>query len=132
MYDITLQILFSNASFQALAKIYNCLHFTKPMGKLREEIYQERITDAFFLYSLIEISQRYGLPTIFNPVIEISLMNAIPIIKICHREYWTKEHKCDAPGCGTCLVLDGGMKPHRKVLFPGSVPALAELCSISF
>ena len=115
LYDITLQILFSNAPFQALAKIYNALHFTKPTGKSREEIFQERITDAFFLYSLIEISQRYGLSTLFNPIIEISLMQAIPILKICHREYWTRQHKCEAAGCGTCLVLDGGIKPHRKV-----------------
>ena len=115
LYDITLQILFSNSSFQSLAKIYNNLHFSKPTGKYREEIFQERITDAFFLYSLLEISQRYGLPTIFNPVIEVSLTECLPILKIAHREYWTNQHKCDAPGCGTCIVLDGGMKPHRKV-----------------
>ena len=40
LYDITLQILFSNASFQALVKMYNALHFTKPTGKSREEIRQ--------------------------------------------------------------------------------------------
>ena len=67
------------------------------------------------MYSLIEISQRYGLPTLINPIIEITLSEVIPILKICHREYWTKNHKCDAAGCGTCMVLDGGMKPHRKV-----------------
>ena len=115
LYDLTLQILFSNSSFQALAKIYNNLHFSKPTGKYREEIFQERITDAFFLYSLIEISQRYGLSTTFNPVIEVSITACLPILKISHREYWTTQHKCDAAGCGTCLVIDGGMKPHRKV-----------------
>ena len=115
LYDITLQILFSNSSFQALAKIYNALHFTTSSGKAREEIFQERITDAFFLYSLLEISQRFGLPTTFHPILDISLAETIPILKICHREYWTRQHKCDAAGCGTCLVIDGGMKPHRKV-----------------
>jgi hypothetical protein len=115
LYDITLQILFSNSYFQALAKIYNALHFTTSSSKSREEIFQERITDAFFLFSLVEISQRYGLPTTFHPILDISLTEAIPILKICHREYWTREHKCDAAGCGTCLVIDGGMKPHRKV-----------------
>ena len=115
LYDLTLQILFSNSSFQSLAKIYNNLHFSKPTGKYREEIFQERITDAFFLYSLLEISQRYGLSTTFHLVIEISLTEYLPIIKISHREYWTRQHKCEAAGCGTCLVIDGGMKPHRKV-----------------
>ena len=67
LYDITLQILFSNSSFQALAKIYNALHFTTSSGKAREEIFQERITDAFFLYSLIEIVKDLVYPPLFSP-----------------------------------------------------------------
>ena len=31
------------------------------------------------------------------------------------RRYWTREHSCDAPGCGKILVMDGGLKPHRKL-----------------
>ena len=82
LYDLTSQILLSNSFFQALAKIYNNLHFSKPTGKYREEMFQERITDAFFLYSLIEISQRYGLSTTFNPVIEVSITACLPILTV--------------------------------------------------
>ena len=31
------------------------------------------------------------------------------------RTIWTKNHRCDAPGCGKILVMDGGLKPHRKL-----------------
>ena len=30
-------------------------------------------------------------------------------------ERWTKAHKCDAPGCGSHLVFDAGLTPHRPV-----------------
>ena len=31
------------------------------------------------------------------------------------RRFWTKNHLCDVPGCGSILTMDGGMKPHRKL-----------------
>ena len=67
LYENTLHVLFSASSFQSLANVYNAFHFATEETEKREEIWQERIADAFFLYSLIEISQRYGLPCNFDP-----------------------------------------------------------------
>ena len=30
------------------------------------------------------------------------------------RIYWSNHH-CSTYGCGTTIICDGGMKPHRKV-----------------
>ena len=29
------------------------------------------------------------------------------------QERWTKVHKCDRPGCESCLIIDGDLKPHH-------------------
>ena len=31
------------------------------------------------------------------------------------RQHWTINHRCDIPGCRSCIVIDAGLKPHRKV-----------------
>ena len=31
------------------------------------------------------------------------------------QERWTKVHKCDRPGCESCLIIDGDLKPHRML-----------------
>ena len=32
-----------------------------------------------------------------------------------YRIRWTIDHECDIPGCRSCIVIDAGLKPHRKV-----------------
>ena len=32
-----------------------------------------------------------------------------------YRRRWTVEHECNTPGCRSCVVIDAGLKPHRKV-----------------
>ena len=39
------------------------------------------------------------------------------------QEGWTKVHKYDRPGCRTCLIIDGDLKPHRML-------CAAKLCGI--
>ena len=31
------------------------------------------------------------------------------------RNRWTLNHECTIPGCRSCIVIDAGLKPHRKV-----------------
>ena len=31
------------------------------------------------------------------------------------RNFWTVNHECDKAGCRSCIVIDAGLKPHRKV-----------------
>ena len=39
------------------------------------------------------------------------------------QERWTKVDKCDRPGCESCLIIDGDLKPHRML-------CAAKLCGI--
>ena len=64
LWDITLQILFSHATFEGLANIFNNLHFSNlpfDIMRKRENIYSKRIAEAFFLYAFIEVGQRFDV-----------------------------------------------------------------------
>ena len=67
LWDITLQILFSRATFEGLANIFNNLHFIKlpfDIMQKRENIIYKRIAEAFFLYAFIEVGQRFQISVI--------------------------------------------------------------------
>ena len=38
----------------------------------------------------------------------------MPAIKSKFVEVWG-EHRCDKPGCGWCVIGDGGLKAHRSL-----------------
>ena len=64
LWDITLQILFSRATFEGLGQVFNNLHFTNlPYDALqkRENVFAKRISEAFYKYAYIEIGQRYDI-----------------------------------------------------------------------
>ena len=50
LWDCLLQIVFSNATFESLANVYNNLHF----------VHRKRIAEAIFLFAYLELGQRYG------------------------------------------------------------------------
>ena len=64
LWDITLQILFSRATFEGLANIFNNLHFSNlpyDIMSKRENICSKRIAEAFYLYAFIEVGQRFNI-----------------------------------------------------------------------
>ena len=68
LWDCLLQVVFSNATAESLAKIYNNLHFVNlamDVMQRRVEIHRKRISEAINLFTYLELGQRYGLsPTI--------------------------------------------------------------------
>ena len=78
LYDCTLQILHSNASFESLAKIYNDLHFdnlpTDVMDR-RIESQSKRLSEAFSTFKFLELGQRYGIPSIITGGIDETILN---------------------------------------------------------
>ena len=118
LWDITLQILFSRATFEGLGNIFNNLHFTNlPYDLLlkRENIFAKRITEAFFNYAFVEIGQRYNIELTIPKTLDEAILANKSELHEAFRTIWTKNHRCDAPGCGKILVMDGGLKPHRKL-----------------
>lgn len=118
LWDCLLQKVFSNATFESLAKIYNNLHFTnlpKDVMLRRVEAHRKRIADAVFLFAYLELGQRYGISSVISGGIdETILRNRIPI-RDRFREKWSIEHLCETKGCANVLTVDGGMKPTRSL-----------------
>ena len=115
LWDITLQIHFSQASMESLASIYNNLHLTNlPFDTLkkREKINRKRITEAYMTYIFIEKSQRFGIKCPRIRDLNSSILDNMTFFKESFRNM-TSEHTCEVPGCSKVLVIDGGCKPHR-------------------
>lgn len=77
LWDCLLQIVFSNATFESLAKIYNNLHFVNlPTDVMlhRVEVQRKRITEAIFLFAYLELGQRYGLSPIISGGIDATIL----------------------------------------------------------
>ena len=118
--SLTLQILFSRATFEGLGNIFNNLHFTNlPFDTLlkRQNIFAKRITEAFFIYAFIEVGQRFNIEVTIPKTLDEAILANKTELHEAFRTNWTRKHLCDTPGCGKILVMDGGMKPHRKGLF---------------
>jgi hypothetical protein len=118
LWDMTLQILFSRATFEGLGNIFNNLHFTNvPYDTLlkRENIFAKRITEAFFMYAFIEVGQRFNVEITIPKTLDEAILANQTELHEAFRTNWTRKHLCDTPECGKILVMDGGMKPHRKL-----------------
>ena len=118
LWDITLQILFSRATFEGLGNIFNNLHFTNlpyDMMQKRETVFAKRIAEAFYLYSYIELGQRYDISLTIPTTLEEAILENKSAFHDSFRAYWTRKHACDSPGCGSVITMDGGLKPHRLV-----------------
>ena len=114
------KIQISSVTFEAEAKMYNRLHNRNlPMDTMnrRVEIYRKRIADAYFLFIYLEFGQQMEIKN--HQVIYGDLDSTILLhkedMKQKFYERWTKAHKCEAPWCGSHLVFDAGLTPHRPV-----------------
>ena len=118
LWDITLQILFSHATFEGLGNIFNNLHFTNlpyDMLQKRETIFSKRIAEAFYLYSYIELGQRYDISMTIPTTLDEAILENKSLLQDAFRTNWTINHRCDTAGCGSIITMDGGCKPHRKL-----------------
>ena len=118
LWDCLLQIVFSNASFESLAKVYNNLHFINlPTDVMlrRIEVNRKRIADAVFLFAYLELGQRYGLPPIIHGGVDETILKTKTDIRDKFRKVWSVNHHCDVKGCDSVLIIDGGMKPTRSL-----------------
>ena len=125
LHEWCLLILRGNVSFSALSEVYNDFHkLEEPGVDSRHKLWEERLTEAFFLYSLLEFSQRAGIQPEFKyneeggekmKWIDRGLEAYHFRLRDYFRIYWTSQHKCDVEGCMWAFISDGGMKIHRKL-----------------
>ena len=107
------QVDISSENFEAAAKRYNRFHAKSiPLdkNKRRMEVNKILVGNAYFLFCYLEICQRYEIEN--YQVIKNDLNSAILEHKgelmRKYRQKWTMEHKCDTPGCRSCIVNDLG------------------------
>ena len=121
LVEITGNLDINSCTFEGLAKLYNRVHNGKlPYDILakRVEVCRKRIADAFFLYSYLELAQRYNIPNyqiIIQGDLDLTIEQHQEKFQTIFREKWSLKHKCDKPGCGKALIVDAGLKPHRKL-----------------
>ena len=116
-------------SFTALAEAYIDFHLGHAEDldiskETREALCEKRLAEGWFLYSLIEIKQRYlieGFIFVCSELIEINSLGPLlaniddslslynDIVNKTFVIRWGS-HKCSKPGCGNVLVFDGGVK----------------------
>ena len=120
LVEVVGQVSISSGKFEAMAKQYNRFHLMKlPFDVMdrRVELNTDLLNDAYFLFCFLEIGQRYEInnyQVIKNSLDSSILENRSELMKK-YRERWTMGHECDIPGCRSVIVIDAGLKPHRKV-----------------
>ena len=72
------------------------------------------LSDAYYKYTLLCFKQRYSLPLAMDIDVSTTLNDELPNIM---NEFLLRasRHNCTVAGCGTCIVIDGHMKAHRKI-----------------
>ena len=58
LHEWCLLVLRGNVSFSALSDVYNDFHRSQGSEDARFKLWEERLTEAFFLYTILEFSQR--------------------------------------------------------------------------
>ena len=81
---------------------------------MRLEVCRKRIAEGFYVYALVELKQRWDIRGPLHQNIDLALELYIPAIKLKFGQVWG-EHRCDTPGCGWCVIGDGGLKSHRSL-----------------
>ena len=116
LYEVVMQVFFGNVCFRAVCSIYNSVHYSAiSKDTERFSLYYKRIIRAFYTYSLLDLSSRYNMKLKFDPQdIDVSIGNHFEELHNLINMKW-KDHHCKVNGCRSVLVIDGGLKPQRKV-----------------
>ena len=120
LVELVGRVHISSTTFEGAAKEFNRFHnMNLPFDvlEMRTEIFRQRVSEAYYLFTYIEYCQRYNVKD--YQIIRSTLDEAILDCKVemisAYRERWTVRHECDRPGCKVALVIDGGLKPHRSI-----------------
>ena len=120
LVEVVGQVNISSGTFEGIAKQYNRFHQAKlPFDVMdrRVELTKDLVNNAYFLFIYLEIGQRYGIVNyqIIRNNLDSSILENKGELMKTYRNRWTIDHECEIPGCRSCIVIDAGLKPHRKV-----------------
>ena len=119
LIEITHLIEICSCNFEGLGKVYNRYHnrnLNMDLSQKREDLCRKRLTEAYFLYCYLEMGQRYNIPNyqVIGGDLDSTILQHQEELQNKFRRRWF-QHRCDVPGRGTVLTVDGGLKPHRML-----------------
>ena len=128
LIEVVADIYLLQGCFENISKKFNRLknrQLPTATQERRTELYRKTLTNAFFLYAFLEYGQRYAIKgwQRVKGSVEETVMDLKDELAKSFQERWTKVHKCDRPGCESCLIIDGDLKPHH-------ILCAAKLCGI--
>ena len=120
LVEISYAIEINADNFEGLSKLYKRMHnHTLPTATAakREDLYRKRMADGYFVFIYLELAQRYGVKNwqVVGSNIDDTILEHKTELLNKFRERWAVNHRCEVPGCGWCLTIDGGLKPHRQL-----------------
>ena len=120
LVELTADIEISCVTFEGAAKKFNRFHsFNLPcdVQNRREQVCRKRLSDAYYLYNYLEQCQRAEIRNyqIIKSSLEEAIMDHKNELAKAFQARWSCNHNCKSPGCPWFMVIDGGLKPWRKV-----------------
>ena len=120
LVDLVSEVELYAACFETCAKKFNRYHnFNLPQDTLNKRalLYKKRVSNAYFLFVYLESCQRYQIPNyqIIRTTLDAAILEHKEELLQAFRTKWTLGHKCEKRGCQSCLVIDAGLKPFRKI-----------------
>ena len=80
----------------------------------REKLQQKRARDGWFTYALLDLKQRYGIEGSIPADIDKAMYEYQFQLTEKFRQRWSS-YRCNIPGCGTTIVIDGNQKAQRPL-----------------
>ena len=120
LVEISYATEINSDNFEGLSKLYNRMHnhrLPTATSAKREDLCRKRMTDAYFTYIYLELAQRYDIRNyqVVDSNIDDTILKHKTEMINKFRTKWAVNHRCETPGCGWCLTIDGGLKPHRML-----------------
>ena len=120
LVDLVSEVELMAAGFDTCAKKFNRYHnFNLPNDTLNKRalLYKKRVANAYFLFVYLEVCQRYQIKNyqIIRTSLDAAMLEHKEALMQAFRARWTLGHSCNKKGCQSCLVIDAGLKPFRKI-----------------
>lgn len=119
LVEVKYRVQIGHTAYEAESKIFNRFHNRTLISdtlQKRVDLDPRRLIHACKMFNHLEFGSRYGIKNyqvIYNDDIDKTILLNDQKYDEAFEERWTIGHKCNVPGCDTCLVVDGGCKPHR-------------------
>jgi hypothetical protein len=120
LFELTCDIEINNVTFEGAAKKFNRFHSSHlPSDVLnrRELAFRKRVAEAYYLYSYLHVCQTLEIPDyqIIRSSVDTEILDKKILLTNAWRKKWASDHKCAVKGCPWMIIIDGGLKPWRRV-----------------